>query len=54
MSNFRYGCESYSWVMSGEKYLGNIPHLCKVISQAGLAGIETSMRMAGEYGADPG
>jgi inosose dehydratase len=54
MSNFRYGCESYSWVMSGDKYLGNIPHLCKVISQAGLTGIETSMRMAGEYGADPG
>ncbi|MDG2070701.1 MAG: TIM barrel protein [Pseudomonadales bacterium] len=54
MSHFKYGCESYSWVMSGDKYLGNIPHLCKVISQAGLAGIETSLRMAGDYGKDPG
>lgn len=53
MSNFKYGCESYSWVMSGDKYVGDIPHLCKVISQAGLAGIETSLRMAAQYGTDP-
>ncbi|MCY4531476.1 MAG: TIM barrel protein [Gammaproteobacteria bacterium] len=53
MSNFKYGCESYSWVMSGDKYIGDIPHLCKVISQAGLAGIETSLRMAARYGTDP-
>ena len=53
MSKFKYGCESYSWVMSGDKYIGDIPHLCEVIKRAGLAGIETSLRMAGKYGKDP-
>lgn len=40
--------------MSGDKYVGDIPHLCRVISQAGLTGIETSGHMAGKYGTDPG
>ena len=53
MSKFKYGFESYSWVMSGDKYIGDIPHLCQVIKRAGLTGIETSLRMAGKYGKDP-
>ena len=53
MSNFKYGCESFSWSMSGDKYLGDLPHLCRIISQAGMTGIETAGHMAGKYGRDP-
>ena len=53
MSNFKYGCESFSWSMSGDKYVGDVPHMCQVIREAGMTGIETAGRMAGKYGKDP-
>lgn len=49
MGKFRYGCESFSWVMSGDKYIGDCPHICEVIKTAGLGGIETGAWMMGPY-----
>lgn len=49
MSKFRYGCETFSWVMSGDKYVGDCPHMCEIIKRAGLTGIETSAGMMGRY-----
>ena len=45
----RYGCETFSWVMSGEKYVGECPHICEVIRRAGLAGIESNAWLMGRY-----
>ena len=52
MSRFRYGCETFTWSMSGSKYVGDCPHMCEVIKQAGLAGIEVGPRMMGKYWED--
>ncbi len=49
MSGFRYGCETFSWIMSGEKYLGECPHICDVIQRAGFTGIEPSAWIMKEY-----
>ncbi len=49
MGKLRYGSETFTWIMSGEKYLGKIPHICDVIKQAGLTGIEPGAWILGEY-----
>ena len=49
MSSFTYGCESFSWSMSGKKYVGEMPHMCEVIKAAGLTGIETGPGMMAKY-----
>ena len=53
MGKFRYGCETFSWVMSGDKYVGECPHICEVIKRAGFAGIESSAGLMGRYYDDP-
>ena len=49
MGKFKYGCETFSWVMSGAKYVGQVPHMCEVISKAGFTGIETSPGFMRQY-----
>lgn len=49
MSKFRYGCETYSWVMSGDKYLDKYPHICEIVKKAGFAGIETGAPIMRRY-----
>ena len=53
MGKFRYGVEPVSWVMSGDKYIGECPHICEVIKRAGFTGIEPSARLMGRYFDDP-
>ncbi len=49
MGKFRYGCETFSWIMSGQKYIGKMPHICEIISRAGYAGIEPGEYIMREY-----
>lgn len=49
MANLRYGCQFYTWQMSGEKYVGELPHICDVVRRAGFAGIEPDVAMMGVY-----
>ncbi len=53
MAKLRFGCETFSWIMSGEKYLGKCPHIFEVIKNAGLKGVETSPLIMGPYFDDP-
>jgi len=53
MGKFRYGCETFSWVMSGKKYIGKMPHICDIIRRAGFTGIEPSPHMMREYFSEP-
>tara|TARA_Y100000031_G_scaffold95744_1_gene105169 strand:- start:7293 stop:8066 length:774 start_codon:yes stop_codon:yes gene_type:complete len=35
--------------MSGDKYVGDCPHMCAIIARAGMTGIESSAGMMGRY-----
>ncbi len=53
MGAIRFGCQFYTWQMSGEKYVGKLPHICDVVARAGFAGIEPEICMMGPYFDDP-
>ena len=53
MSRIRFGCQFYTWQMSGERYVGQVPHIAGIIRGAGFAGIEPETCMLGSYRHDP-
>src|SRR3970040_117622 len=53
MSQINFGCQFYTWQMSGKKYIGKLPHMLKVVNSAGFAGIEPETLMLGAYYEDP-
>ena len=53
MSTIRMGCQFYTWQMSGEEYVGKLPHIFEVVSRAGFEGVEFETCMMGHYDADP-
>ena len=48
-SGIRFGCQFYTWQMSGDKYQGKLDHITKVVGQSGFAGIEPETVMLGNY-----
>ncbi len=53
MSEIRFGCQFYTWQMSGKKYVGKLPHISKIVKEAGFSGIEPETCMLGSYYDDP-
>jgi len=53
MSAIRFGCQLYTWKMSGDKYVGKLPHIMDVVNRAGLDGIEPEVCMMGAYYDEP-
>jgi inosose dehydratase len=53
MSAIQFGCQFYTWQMSGQRYVGKLPHITQVVSAAGFAGIEPETGMLGSYYDDP-
>ncbi len=53
MSQIQIGCQFYTWQMSGQKYVGQLPHILQVVERAGYRGIEPETCMLGAYLADP-
>lgn len=51
-AGIRFGCQTYSWQMSGDAYKGRLDHMAAVAAEAGFAGIEPEVVMLGVY-ADP-
>ncbi len=47
------GCGSYTWHMSGQKYIGRLDHLVAVAAEAGFAGLEPELVMLGAEYRDP-
>jgi inosose dehydratase len=45
MSKIRFGAQTYTWLMSGEKYQGRVPHILDVAKRAGFAGLESEVIM---------
>lgn len=50
----KFGCQTYTWQMSYDKYVGRIPHILDVIRRAGFLGFEPQVNMLGEYNQDSG
>jgi inosose dehydratase len=53
MSAIRFGCQTYTWQMSYQRYRGQIPHIVGVVAQAGFVGLEPEVCMLGDYERDP-
>jgi inosose dehydratase len=49
MNAIQFGCQAYTWQMSGEKYVGAMPHILDTVQSAGFAGFETEVCMLGDY-----
>jgi inosose dehydratase len=49
----RFGCQTYSWQMSGETYRGRVPNILDVVARAGMNGLEAETCMLGDYYDDP-
>ncbi|MBW1869299.1 MAG: hypothetical protein JRI73_08385 [Deltaproteobacteria bacterium] len=47
MNRVRLGCQTYTWQMSGDKYLNKLSHIIQIASQAGYAGIEPEVQFLG-------
>lgn len=53
MCAIRFGCQTYTWQMSGDKYKGDVPHVLNVVAGAGFAGLEPEVCMLGTYEGAP-
>lgn len=53
MSRIKFGCQFYTWQMSGDRYAGKLPHILNVVRPAGFAGIESEPWVLGSYYDDP-
>lgn len=53
MHAIRYGCQTYPWKMSQQRYAGDLPHMARVAAQAGFEGLEAEICMLGPYFSDP-
>ncbi len=49
MGNIRIGCQTYTWQMSGEKYLDKLEHMIRIASQAEYLGIEPETQFLGQF-----
>lgn len=45
----RFGCQTYTWQMSGEKYLDKLEHMIQIAAKAGYIGIEPETQFLGEF-----
>ena len=48
MGHIQIGCQTYTWQMSGEKYLDKLPHIMNISSRAGFSGFEPETQFLGE------
>ncbi len=47
MVTIRIGCQTYTWQMSGEKYLDKLEHIIQIASQAQYVGLEPETQFLG-------
>ena len=53
MKPIRFGCQTYTWQMSGEKYRGRMAHMASVVKASGMGGIEPEVFMLGDFAREP-
>src|SRR5262245_16705049 len=47
------GCQTYTWEMLGDVWIGRTADILDAIAAAGYSGLEITRRMAGEFQTDP-
>lgn len=52
-SAFKYGCQTFTWEMNKERWVGSLPEIVEAVASAGYTGIEISDVMLGDYGQRP-
>jgi inosose dehydratase len=52
-NSIRFGCQTYTWQMSLEKYRGKVEHIIATIKASGMAGVEPELCMLGNFASDP-
>ena len=54
MSQIKFGCQTYTWQMSYDKYSNAMDHIMDIVaSSASFAGIEAEVCMLGKYRTEP-
>ncbi len=51
-NTLRFGCQAYTWQMSG-RYVGQLDHILDTVQAAGFAGFELETGMLGDWYNDP-
>jgi inosose dehydratase len=49
----QFGCQTYTWQMSLEKYGGELEHIISTIGASGMTGIEPEVCMLGKFATSP-
>lgn len=53
MKQINFGCQFYTWQMSGSRNIGKLPHILNTVRAANFAGVEPETIMLGSYYDDP-
>ncbi len=53
MQLIQYGCQTYTWQMSYDKYSQRLDHIISVVADSNFAGLEAEVCMLGAYNHDP-
>jgi len=49
----RFGCQTYTWQMSIDKYRGKLESIASTVKAAGMEGLEPELCMLGDFAANP-
>jgi len=49
MSNIKFTCETYAWIMCGDTYIGKIDHMADTAARSGFEGIEPMNLQLGAF-----
>lgn len=49
MATIHFGCQTYPWQMSYDKYAGRMDHMLDVVRRSGMTGVEAEVCMMGDY-----
>ncbi|MEP3278883.1 MAG: sugar phosphate isomerase/epimerase [Stappiaceae bacterium] len=52
-SAFKFGCQTFTWEMNKDRWVGSLPEIVQTVAAAGYKGIEISDVMLGEFGKRP-
>ena len=52
-ARIRYGCQTYTWQMSFDRYAGKVEHIVDVIKASGMRGMEPEQCMLGAFAEQP-
>lgn len=49
MAKIRFTCETYAWIMCGDRYIGKIDHMADTAAKSGFEGLEPMNLQLGPY-----